>query len=59
LSGGYQIIFENGKWKQVYGSLGKEKRFAREDRRGHRSEIRKERQGDKGIARTAAAGGRP
>jgi len=37
LSGGYQIIFKNGKWGQVYGSAAKEKRFAREDRRGHRS----------------------
>ena len=41
LTGGYQIVFENGKWKQVFGSETKEKRFAREDRRGHRSEIRK------------------
>lgn len=43
LAGGYQIIFKNGKWSQVYGSAGKEKRFAREDRRGHRSEQRKKR----------------
>ncbi len=59
LSGGYQIIFENGKWKQVYGSESKAKRFAREDRRGHRSEARKkqtlERYGEKMIARTAGA----
>jgi hypothetical protein len=41
LSGGYQIIFKNGKWTQVFGSKAKEKRFAREDRRGHRSEERK------------------
>jgi hypothetical protein len=41
LSGGYQIIFKNGKWKQVFGSEAKKKRFAREDRRGHRSEQRK------------------
>jgi len=41
LSGGYQIIFENGKWKQLFGSLAKEKRFALEDRKGHRSEMRK------------------
>jgi len=40
LSGGYQIIFKNGKWSQVYGSLTKKKRFAKEDRRGHRSEQR-------------------
>src|SRR5262249_2419178 len=41
LSGGYQIIFKNGKWSQVFGSEGKARRFAREDRRGHRSETRK------------------
>jgi len=40
LSGGYQIIFKNGKWTQIYGSAAKKKRFAREDRRGHRSEQR-------------------
>ncbi|MGA9040505.1 MAG: hypothetical protein WB421_08220 [Terriglobales bacterium] len=37
LSGGYQIIFQNGKWTQVTGSSDKEKAFAKEDRRGHRS----------------------
>jgi hypothetical protein len=41
LTGGYQIIFKNGKWTQVYGSSTKKKKFALEDRRGHRSEIRK------------------
>jgi hypothetical protein len=40
LSGGYQIIFKNGKWSQVFGSAAKKKSFAREDRRGHRSEQR-------------------
>jgi len=40
LSGGYQIIFKNGKWKQIYGSKAKKKAFKREDRRGHRSEQR-------------------
>jgi hypothetical protein len=40
LSGGYQIVFKNGKWSQVFGSASKKKRFAREDRRGHRSEHR-------------------
>jgi hypothetical protein len=43
LSGGYQIIFKNGKWSQVHGSVTKKRRFALEDRRGHRSEIRKKR----------------
>ena len=37
LAGGYQIIFKNGKWSQVFGSAAKKRRFAREDRRGHRS----------------------
>ena len=40
LSGGYQLVFKNGKWSQIFGSLQKEQRFAREDRRGHRSEQR-------------------
>lgn len=40
LSGGYQIIFKNGKWSQVFGSEAKKKSFAHEDRRGHRSEQR-------------------
>ncbi len=40
LSGGYQTIFKNRKWSQVFGSEAKKKRFAREDRRGHRSEQR-------------------
>jgi hypothetical protein len=40
LSGGYQIIYKNGKWSQVFASASKEKVFAREDRRGHRSEQR-------------------
>ncbi len=40
LSGGYQIVFKNGKWSQVFGSASKKKLFAREDRRGHRSEQR-------------------
>jgi len=41
LSGGYQIIFKNGKWSQTYASASKEKAFTREDRRDHRSEQRK------------------
>ena len=40
LSGGYQIIFKNGKWSQIFASASKKKRFGREDRRGHRSEQR-------------------
>jgi hypothetical protein len=40
LAGGYQIVFKNGKWSQVYGSKVKQRAFAREDRRGHRSEQR-------------------
>ena len=40
LPGGYQIVFKNGKWTQVFGSASKRKRFLREDRRGHRSEQR-------------------
>src|SRR6059036_2131306 len=40
LSGGYQIIVKNGKWSQIFASASKQKRFGREDRRGHRSEQR-------------------
>ena len=40
LAGGYQIIFENGKWKQIFASETKAKHFSKEDRRGHRSEMR-------------------
>jgi len=43
LAGGYQIIFKNGKWTQVTVSKAKERSFAKEDRRGHRSEQRKQR----------------
>jgi hypothetical protein len=41
LSGGYQIIFKNGKWSQVFASQAKKKRFSKEDRRFHRSEERR------------------
>jgi hypothetical protein len=54
LGGGYQIVFKNGKWSQVFGSLTKKKRFAREDRRGHRSEIRKRRTRKKAEPATIA-----
>ena len=39
--GGYMIIMKNGKVSQTFGSAAKAKRFAKEDRRGHRSEYRK------------------
>jgi hypothetical protein len=41
LPGGYQIIFTEGNFGNVFGSKAKERRFAQEDRRGHRSETRK------------------
>ena len=40
LSGGYQIIFKNGKWSETFASKTKKKHFAAEDRRGHRSKER-------------------
>ncbi|HVC21461.1 MAG TPA: hypothetical protein VNE16_15415 [Vicinamibacterales bacterium] len=40
LAGGYQIVFRNGKWSQIFGSDARKKRFLKEDRRGHRSETR-------------------
>lgn len=39
--GGYMIVKENGKVKEVFGSKAKAERFAHEDRRGHRVEFRK------------------
>src|SRR2546429_405134 len=41
--GGYMPIFACylGRWTQIFGSKAKEKAFKKEDRRGHRSEIRK------------------
>ena len=41
LSGGYQSIFKNGKWSDVYGSMATKRRLQKEDRRGHRSNQRK------------------
>jgi hypothetical protein len=49
LKGGYQIIFKSGKWSQVYGSKAKARAFAKEDRRGHRSEQRKRRRLKKSV----------
>jgi hypothetical protein len=45
LQGGYQIIFKDGQWSQIFASRdeAKKKAFAREDRDGHRSEQRTER----------------
>jgi hypothetical protein len=43
LAGGYQIIFKNGQWSQIFGSPAKKQAFAKEDRRQHRSEERKRR----------------
>jgi len=39
-AGGYQGVYKGGKWVALFGSPEKKKRFAREDRRGHRSEQR-------------------
>jgi len=39
--GGYVIVKRRGKVKERYGSKAKAKRFALEDRRGHRGEYRK------------------
>ncbi len=40
LKGGYMPVFKNGKWTQIFGSAAKKIRFAKEDRREHRSEYR-------------------
>ena len=39
--GGYQQIYKRGKYSEVWGSAAKKKRFALEDRRGHRTEQRR------------------
>src|ERR1700694_841629 len=39
--GGYVIVKKKGKVTEVFGSKAKEKRFAKENRLGHRSEYRK------------------
>ena len=39
-TGGYQGVYKNSKWIQLFGSHPKKKRFAREDRRGRRGERR-------------------
>jgi len=59
LAGGYQIIFKNGKTSQITGkiveieaSARKMKQLDNEDRRGHRSEFRKNR---KPLQRTSPA----
>jgi hypothetical protein len=41
--GGYVIVKHNGRVKEKFGSRAKARRFAQEDRRGHRSEFRKPR----------------
>src|SRR5262245_1120010 len=43
LAGGYQLVFKGGKCTEDFGSAAKKRRFAREDRRGHRSEQRRAR----------------
>jgi len=40
LAGGYQVIFQNGEWSQIFGSPKKEQAFSNEDRRQHRSQLR-------------------
>ena len=41
LPGGYQLVFKNGKWSQLTATKAKARSLAREDRRQHRSEVRK------------------
>jgi hypothetical protein len=51
---GYQIVFKNGKWSQVFGSTAKARAFAKEDRRGHRSEQRRKRALERRTSRRSA-----
>jgi hypothetical protein len=41
LAGGYQLVFKNGEWSQLTATKAKARELKREDRRQHRSEIRK------------------
>jgi hypothetical protein len=41
LPGGYQLVFKNGEWSQLTATKAKARSLAREDRRQHRSEVRK------------------
>jgi hypothetical protein len=41
IKGGYVIVKKKGKVTEVFASKAKEKRFEKENRRGHRSEYRK------------------
>lgn len=43
LRGGYQSVFKRGQWVDHYGSKAKMKRFKKEDRRGRRSALRRQR----------------
>lgn len=40
LKGGYSLVRNGGKVKQVFGSKAKEKRFSKEDRKEHRTQYR-------------------
>jgi hypothetical protein len=46
-SGGYSIVMEHGKVKNIFGSKAKEARFAEENRALHRSEFRRRHKGIK------------
>lgn len=39
-AGGYQGVYKQGKWVQLFASSAKAKRFKQEDRRGHRGDRR-------------------
>lgn len=54
-AGGYQGVYKDGKWVALFGSAAKKKRFAREDRRGHRSEQRAAAQHKRTAAKHLAA----
>jgi len=55
LKGGYMPVFKNGMWTQIFGSPAKAKRFAKEDRRGHRSEYRGRNLVKRSVAKVASA----
>ena len=52
--GGYMAVLQGGRWTQVFGSAEKAARFAREDRRDHRTELRAKRFRGEALRRSAA-----
>ncbi len=55
LAGGYSLVRKGTSVTQIFGSVAKQKRFAREDRRQHRSEYRKRLVKRRNVAKSSRA----